>query len=646
MADEPRARPPSTPQVRGPEATVQFGVQPRPPIVPPLGSDRAAGPPGSPPTAPLDPAAPPVDPSDPAAPPVDPSATTALQSPSPVPLPSGAPVEPVREHLPSLRRRPSGESPPLPKQFDAGTARWLIFALVAALAWIVLGLNPVTSQAIGVREGLFVVNVADLRVGWLTDLIRPTYDVVSIWGIAVVGWATIITLIVVKRFRHLLLFYVGLLATVVLQAIVSAAVERPRPFEVVILGRWEGYAAPSRPVALLAAACTGALLCLVPRGRGRWTVPLGLAVVLGLVAAMETYLGVSHPTDQLTAMLVGVTLPVLIIRYFAPSDVFPVTYGRGGNAAHLDVTGARGDAVRRAIREQLGVEVVDIKPVGLAGSAGSTPLMLTVVDPATQAPRGKLFAKLLAKQHLRSDRWYKLTRTLLYGRLEDENRFQTVRRLVQQEDYIALRVAVAGIRTPYSYGVIEITPEREYLVVTEFLDGFVELGEADVDTEVVDNALSIVRRMWDAGLAHRDVKPANVMVHGHEVALIDVGFGQIRPSPWRQAVDLANMMLCLALRSSPQLVYERACRQFSEQEIAEAFAASRGLTLPTQLRREMKKAGRDLLTDFRALAPPYPPIPIQRWSFRRVALMVATVVGAVLLVSFTLSFLSATGLLP
>ena len=48
----------------------------------------------------------------------------------------------------------------------------------------------------------------------------------------------------------------------------------------------------------------------------------------------------------------------------------------------------------------------------------------------------ELFAKLYAMSHVRSDRWYKLGRTILYGRLEDEHRFSSVRRIVQHEDYV------------------------------------------------------------------------------------------------------------------------------------------------------------------------------------------------------------------
>ena len=77
--------------------------------------------------------------------------------------------------------------------------------------------------------------------------------------------------------------------------------------------------------------------------------------------------------------------------------------------------------------------------------------------------------------------------------------------------------------------------------------------------------------------------------------LIDVAFVQVRPSPWRQAVDLANMMLVLAVRTDAERVYQRALRFFTPDEIAEAFAAARGIASPTQLRTAMKHDGRDLL---------------------------------------------------
>ena len=152
----------------------------------------------------------------------------------------------------------------------------------------------------------------------------------------------------------------------------------------------------------------------------------------------------------------------------------------------------------------------------------------------------------------------------------------------------------------------------------------------------MDDGLALIRKLWDTGLAHRDVKPANLLVRDGQLLLIDVAFVQARPSPWRQAVDLANMMLCLALRSDPDLVYQRALRQFSVAEISEAFAAARGLALPSQLRRMLRDQGRDLHAEFLDLLPARPePIKIQRWSARRVALLVLMVPAAILLaVSF------------
>jgi hypothetical protein len=179
---------------------------------------------------------------------------------------------------------------------------------------------------------------------------------------------------------------------------------------------------------------------------------------------------------------------------------------------------------------------------------------------------------------------------------------------------------------------VELTPEREYLLVTEFFDGAVELGEAEVDDAIIDDGLKIIRKLWDAGLAHRDIKPANLLVRDGRLLLIDVAFVEARPSPWRQAVDLANMMLCLALRSSPERVYRRALQYFTVQEITEGFAAAHGLALPSQLRHLLRTQGRNLHAEFVRLLPSPPqPIRVQRWTGRRVGLWAAILTSLLVL---------------
>ena len=305
-------------------------------------------------------------------------------------------------------------------------------------------------------------------------------------------------------------------------------------------------------------------------------------------------------------VMFSIAVTVVVFKLFVPDSVFPVAYSHG-KSAHLDVSGKRGEAIKQAVQDQLGLEVTYLGHVGLAGSAGSTPLQMNVRRDADSPEATMIFAKLYAQSHLRADRWYKWGRTVVYGTLEDEVRFTSVRRLVEYEDYMMRVMRDAGIPCALPYGFVEITPEREYLIVTEFLDGAVEISEVELTDDQIDEGLEVIRNLWDAGLAHRDVKPANIMVRDGHVVLIDVAFGQVRPTPWRQAVDLANMMLVLALSSDAERVYAQALKYFSPDDVAEAFAATRSVSVPSQSRsmlRSVRKDKRiDLVQSFRDLAP-------------------------------------------
>jgi hypothetical protein len=56
-----------------------------------------------------------------------------------------------------------------------------------------------------------------------------------------------------------------------------------------------------------------------------------------------------------------------------------------------------------------------------------------------------------------------------------------------------------GAAQPDPVRVVELTPEREYLLVAEVFAGAVELGEAEVTQEVIDDGLRMVRQLWEAG---------------------------------------------------------------------------------------------------------------------------------------------------
>jgi tRNA A-37 threonylcarbamoyl transferase component Bud32/membrane-associated phospholipid phosphatase len=543
-------------------------------------------------------------------------------------------VLPRTARVSGLRRRPTGTPPPLPRQLGWSGKLWLALAglLAVALVWI----SPQDQPKVAMdAETAILKALAGLRTDWLTPPMRTVAALGTAWSVTILGGGLVLALIVFKRWRHLATFLVYLTVLGLVGTGVLLLTKRPRPYGVTIIGDWIGFSMPSFPVAILAACLMGIAYSLVVPGRPRGLAKLVITVVLVAVAFARLYLGVDHPSDVVWAAVLGVAVPLGAFRWFTPNEAFPVTYRRG-KTAHLDVTGARGEAIRQAVQEQLGLTVREIKPVGLEASGGSTPLRLRVAGD----PDSYVFAKLYAKSHVRADRWYKLGRMILYGSLEDETSFQTVRRFVQYEDYTLRLMRDAKLPVPAPYGIVEITPEREYLIAMEFFDGAVEISEAEVDDEIIDEGLLLIRKMWNAGLAHRDIKPGNLMVRDGRVLLVDAFFVQVRPSPWRQAVDLGNMMLVLAVGSDPDRVYQRALRYFTPSEIAEAFAATRGVASPTQLRTVMKQDGRDLLAHFRRLAPERRPIGIQRWSVRRVTLAAGLVVSLVVAVGGTVYLLT------
>jgi len=530
-----------------------------------------------------------------------------------------------------VRRRPSGEPPPLPRE-DRWT-RWIW--VLAAVLLLGIGLSSLihTTDVIEEADQAVLSWFAEARSSALTDAAKLVALLTTFAAVMALRWGVAVVLVVYRRFRHLVVFLATLVVTdwVVVRLLF---VELPRP-TVPVLVDADAYAFPSKSISALAITLYATTFVLMPRGRGRKRLRGGFTAGLALVVLAELYLAGDHLSGMVYAAILAPCVVAVAFRWLVPEEGFPVTYRKRGSAAHLDLGGERGAAIVRAMADQLGLTVTEVKEFGLEGSGGSSPLRMTLQDGS------RVFGKIYSTSHERADRWYRFGRTILYGQLEDETAIGSVRRLAAYEDYALRLLADHGVRVARSYGLVELTPNQEYMLVTEFFEDARNLGDSQIDDVVIDEGLAMVRTFWDIGVAHRDIKPANLLVREGHLQLVDVSGLEVRPSPWRQAVDLSNMLLVLALRTDPERVYARATKVFTPGEIAEACASAVGLTIPTELQAKLKADGRPLLDRFRQLAPPRDRISIQRWSAQRLLLTAAAALGTLLLVALFVDSLRA-----
>jgi hypothetical protein len=530
-----------------------------------------------------------------------------------------------------VRRRPSGEPPPLPRE-DRWT-RWIWVLAAVLLLGVALSVLIATTDVVENADQAVLSFFAEARSPGLTDVADLAVLLTTFAAVMTLRLATVVVLVVYRRFRQLVVFLATLVVTDWL-VVRLLAVELPRP-TVPVLVEVDAYAFPSKAISTLAITLAAMSFVLVGRGRGRNRLRAGITVALALVILAELYLAGDYLSGMVYALLLAPCVADVAFRWLVPEEGFPISYRKRGSAAHLDLGGERGAAIVRAMADQLGLTVTEVKEFGLEGSGGSSPLRMTLQDGT------RVFGKIYSTSHERADRWYRFGRTILYGQLEDETAIGSVRRLAAYEDYALRLLADNGVRVARTYGLVELTPNQEYMLVTEFFENARNLGDSQVDDTVIDEGLAMVRTFWNIGVAHRDIKPANLLVQDGHLQLVDVSGLEVRPSPWRQAVDLSNMLLVLALRTEPERVYTRATTVFTPDEIAEACASAVGLTIPTELQAKMKADGRPLLERMRQLAPPRDRVSIQRWSAQRLLLTAAAAFGILLLVGLFVDSLRA-----
>ena len=277
------------------------------------------------------------------------------------------------------RRRPSGDPPPLPRQLGVSGRVWvtLVASLHAIIGWLRVRVARRRFRTVGVGGA---APGCRPRTGWLTTLMLTINTVLaSRWTIRILRLGTLVALVGFRRWRHLLTFLGSVVAVELAVYQLAIFQARPRPIGVGSSGAGTAFRSPRlRWRRWRSRWWAWPIRCCRPAGRAHWA--NGRRARSLAAPRVRPDLPGPGPSHRCPGR--GDRPGRGRSRWWPsassrPNEVFPVTYRRG-KAAHLDVGGRRGQAIRTAVQQQLGLTVLDVQPVGLEGSAGSTPLRLRI----------------------------------------------------------------------------------------------------------------------------------------------------------------------------------------------------------------------------------------------------------------------------
>jgi len=182
------------------------------------------------------------------------------------------------------RRRPTGAPPPLPRSIGTTGTAWLAAAAVLLVLSVVAMSIESVARAVNQVDSAILRRFAGLRTTWLTDVADGIDRVASGWTITVIGFGLLLSLVALRRWRHLFTFIGATMVIEVMADVLYRWSMRPRPYDVTLIGRWDGWTFLAAPVAVVALIGVGIAYTLVVAGRGRRIAKIVTAVAVAVFA--------------------------------------------------------------------------------------------------------------------------------------------------------------------------------------------------------------------------------------------------------------------------------------------------------------------------------------------------------------------------
>ncbi len=242
------------------------------------------------------------------------------------------------------------------------------------------------------------------------------------------------------------------------------------------------------------------------------------------------------------------------------------------------------DAIRAGLARH-GCALTELRPASV-DARGSVPWRGVMSDGR------QVFIKTLSIEQRAADLLYRLWRLASLRRSGDRAPFPSLRRAVEHEAFLALTARSQDIRTPPLISVGELS-EGGFLLAYEANDGrtMAELAPAEINDDVLQRAWRELSQLRAAGIAHRDLRLANLLVDDSgEIWVVDFGFAELTMDDELLDRDVAQLLAATASVVGVERATSVAMATVGREVVASGLSWLQPLTLGAATR---KSIGRD-----------------------------------------------------
>lgn len=240
-------------------------------------------------------------------------------------------------------------------------------------------------------------------------------------------------------------------------------------------------------------------------------------------------------------------------------------------------------------------------PTQLASALNRAGISVSFVERASVDARGSvpwfvtttggdaLFVKTLGSDQRASDLLFRLYRVLRLRRAGDHRPFASLRRAVEHEAFLSLIAEAGDVRTPHLVTVAEVGADG-MLVGYRRIEGWSldVMGPNEITDGILAEAWRQVGALRRAGIAHRDLRLANVLVAEDAMTwIIDFGFAELAADDWMLARDTAELLASTAAVVGPERSVAAAMEVVGTRGVAEALPWIQPLALSSATRRQI-----------------------------------------------------------